>query len=140
MANRAVLVHSLAAARVTLDAARAAHVPVTLVSAPAAAGYAGAGWFAALVEQARAEFSDVAVDAILDCGSGAGFAMGALRAGIRVLRFDGPPEIADKIEDMARVAGARLIREPIPSLDLRGLRDPQAAALAWLSTEVAETK
>ena len=52
-------------------------VPVTLLSAPGAALFAGCGWWRALVEQARAEFADVAIDDILDCADASGLAAGS---------------------------------------------------------------
>jgi hypothetical protein len=51
----AIRIHSLAEARVALGVARELGRPVLLASAPGAAGHAGAGWWRALVEAARAE-------------------------------------------------------------------------------------
>ena len=44
-----VLIHSLADARAALAAAAALGVPVTLASAPGAAGYAGPAWFGEVI-------------------------------------------------------------------------------------------
>ncbi len=55
--------------------------PVTLLSAPGAALYAGCGWWRALVRQACAAVPNVAVADVLDCADGSGQALAALRIG-----------------------------------------------------------
>ena len=75
----AVIVHSLADARAALAPAR----PVTLLSAPGAAGFAGAGFWRALIGAAGAEAAGV--PDILDCADAAGAAFAALRLGQRWL-------------------------------------------------------
>ncbi|MGH7040587.1 MAG: hypothetical protein ACREFY_00455, partial [Acetobacteraceae bacterium] len=84
----AVIVHGLDDARAALAPRR----PVTLLSAPGAALYAGCGWWRALVRLAGAERpagdtpgggtpgGDHIVD-ILDCADAAGAAFAALRLG-----------------------------------------------------------
>src|SRR6185312_2439664 len=78
----AVVVHSLAHAVAALEAAADAGCSVTLLSAPDAGIYAGAGWFKAVVEAAREAEPGARFDAILDCGDQAGAVQAALRAGI----------------------------------------------------------
>jgi hypothetical protein len=79
-----VVIHGLAEAR----AALVFRVPVTLLSAPGAALFAGCGWWRALVGQVCAEFPDVAIDDILDCADASGLAMGALRIGQHAIVLD----------------------------------------------------
>src|SRR5260370_33763793 len=77
-----VVVHGLDHARVALRPG----LPVTLLSAPAAASFAGCGWGRALVDAARAEFAGAGAAAwadILDCGGAPGYAMSAPRLGQR---------------------------------------------------------
>jgi hypothetical protein len=74
----AVIVHGLDDA----VAALAPGQPVTLVSAPGAALYAGCGWWLALVEAARAQHPDTKCLDILDCADGTGRALAALRIGL----------------------------------------------------------
>ena len=74
----AVVVHSLADA----VAALARGGPVTLLSAPGAALYAGCGWWRALVAEARAAYPDVPCMDVLDCADASGIAMAALRIGV----------------------------------------------------------
>src|SRR5450631_3485305 len=73
-----VIVHGLGDA----VAALAKGDPVTLLSGPGAALYAGCGWWKALVSEARATHPDVACIDILDCADGTGQAMAALRIGV----------------------------------------------------------
>jgi hypothetical protein len=77
----AVIVHGLPEAVLAL----ARHRPVTLLSAPGAALYAGCGWWLALVEAARARHPDVPCIDVLDCADGTGQALAALRIGLHRL-------------------------------------------------------
>jgi hypothetical protein len=74
----AVIVHGLDDA----VSALARGEPVTLLSAPGAALYAGCGWWLALVEAARAAHPDTKCIDILDCADGTGPALAALRIGL----------------------------------------------------------
>lgn len=74
----AVIVHDLAGAL----AALAPGQPVTLLSAPGAALYAGCGWWKALIAAARTAHPTVACVDILDCADATGFALAAARIGI----------------------------------------------------------
>jgi hypothetical protein len=74
----AVIVHGLGDA----VSALARGEPVTLLSAPGAALYAGCGWWLALVGAARAEHPDTKCLDILDCADGTGQAFAALRIGL----------------------------------------------------------
>jgi len=75
--NAVVVIHGLADARAVL----AMGLPVTFLSAPGAALFAGCGWWRALIERASTEFPVVAIDDILDCADASGLALGALRIG-----------------------------------------------------------
>jgi hypothetical protein len=77
----AVVIHGLTDARAVLALA----MPVTLLSAPGAALYAGCGWWRALIDRARREHPEVPVDDILDCADASGLALGAIRTGQRRL-------------------------------------------------------
>src|SRR5438309_2348159 len=75
----AVIVHGLADSK----AALALGLPVTLLSAPGAALYAGCLWWREVIAAARAGSPQhQAVTDILDCADAAGAAMGALRSGV----------------------------------------------------------
>jgi hypothetical protein len=74
----AVIVHGVAHA----EAALAPGLPVTLLSAPGAAGFAGCLWWRQIVVLARATHERTEVIDILDCADASGSAMGALRSGV----------------------------------------------------------
>ena len=130
--NTAIRVHSAANACAALRAAAALNLPVTLVSAPAASGYAGAGYFAALIALARAEFPNVAVTDVLDCGEAPGHVLGALRQGLKTLCFRGDGDTAAKLAAIARAQDATLVTEDLPALDLARVADAEAACRTWL--------
>ncbi len=134
-----ILVHSLADARAALAAATALGVPVTLASAPGAAGYAGPGWFGEVIAAARAEHPFATLTAVLDCGDAPGHVMAAVRWAMAtggepfILRFTGDPARDKALQEIAAAGGLRLIRNLEPSLDLRQARDPSASCRAWLA-------
>jgi hypothetical protein len=112
-AGRVALVHGLEDARKAL----AAGGPVTLLSAPGAAGFAGCGWWRALVAAARAAYPGQVAADFLDCGEDPGYALAALSIGLRglVLSRDAPGFAA--VAAIAAEAGAVLLTEP-PPVDL----------------------
>lgn len=131
---RTVVIHSLAHARRALAAAAEAAVGVRLRSAPNAAAYAGAAWFQEVVQQAGDACPGVAVEASLDCGDHAGLALGALRQGIRLVRFTGRRAVREKIAAIATGCGAALDSDRRRALDLGGISDAEinARLRAWL--------
>lgn len=132
MAGKAVIIHSSAHARAALAAAAELGVPVTLASAPAAAAYAGPGWFQEVVIQAQNEFSQVPATALLDCGDKPGHVLAALRMGLTRVRFTGRKAVAGKLAAIAEAYGAELLTGRLEALDLRLAANPAAACLAWL--------
>jgi hypothetical protein len=132
-----VIIHSLAQARAALAAAASLGTPVTLASAEGAAGYAGAPWFKAIIDQAQAAVPEAACDAILDCGGEPGTLLGALRHGVTRLRFSGPEAVAEKLAAIAQGQGAAVERCGPPAnlvLDLLEATDPEARCRAFLET------
>lgn len=130
---RAIIFHSLDHARAALGAARKAGVEVCLVTAPGAARYAGVDHLKKIVDLALAEFEGDTPNALIDCGTNAGSAMSALRAGWNTLAFAGEPDVKRKIADMVAQCGARLVDRPAEALDLLDEPDPDAACRRWLS-------
>ena len=111
--RRVFVVHSLAAARAVLAAAKADGAGrVVLVSPPDAAAYLGVGYFAALVEAARAEFPAIAIEAVMDCGGDPGYALSALRMGFTSVVLRGHPGAHARVAAIARAMGARVLRDP----------------------------
>jgi hypothetical protein len=110
----AVVVHSLADARVVLACGR----PVTLLSGEGAALYAGCGWWRALAAAARAEFPQVPFSDFLDCADASGQALAALRIGLRdlILTPDAPGR--ERVATIVAELGGVLLAERPPALDL----------------------
>ena len=108
--RRVAVVGSLAEARAVL--AEAGSRPVLLVSPPNAAASLGAGYYQALVEAARGEFPDAAIEAVMDCGDKPGFALSALRAGFATVGLVGDPRARARVAAIARAMGARLLSRP----------------------------
>ncbi len=128
----AVIVHNLEHARAAVKAAGALGVPVVLISAPMAAAYAGAAYFLEITARAMGEYPDASAVTVLDCGSDAGLALGALRVGCKAVRFTGPGVVRKKIADIAAQMGAQVDNRAYRALDLLAADDAYAAVLAWL--------
>jgi hypothetical protein len=103
----AVIVHGLSDAVAALERG----TPVTLLSAPGAALYAGCGWWLALVTQARAMHPQVACIDVLDCADGTGQALAALRIGIsRLVLWPGAPA-REAVAAIAESQGGFVLRQ-----------------------------
>ncbi len=133
MGGKAVVVHDLEQARIALAAARDAGASITLLSAPAAASAVGPAWFATLVRTVRAEFPEVEVEAILDCGRAAGRAMAALQSGFNGIVFTGSDTVFYKLADIGEDARCTLYDGRPDALDLLDAKDPAAACRGWLA-------
>jgi hypothetical protein len=103
----AVIVHGLGDA----VSALARGEPVTLLSAPGAALYAGCAWWLALVEAAGTAHPNTTCIDILDCADGTGQAMAALRIGLTrlVLWPDAPGR--DAVVAIAEARGGFVLAE-----------------------------
>ena len=90
-----------------------------MLSAPDAGIHAGAGWWKAVADAARESVPDAMFTAILDCGDDAGAVQGAIRAGVEAIVFNGRPDVAQRLAEIAEQTEARLLtRRPDASLDL----------------------
>ncbi len=131
----AVIIHGLAQARWALS--KAGPAGVLLLSAPGAAGYAGAAWFLAVVTRARQDFAHARCGAALDCGDAPGLALGAIRAGVRTVILDPSCPAFAAVAAAAEEARAALWDAAPEALDIGGLdpkrRADQARLAAWLS-------
>jgi fructose/tagatose bisphosphate aldolase len=122
------VVHGYDHAVAALKAAAAAGVPARLLSARGAAAYAGPAWFRELVAQACAAVPEAQATALLDCGSRAGDALAAIRAGVPAIAIDLPADAAANIADIATQAGVRIEDyEDAGALDLAACRDTESA-------------
>lgn len=117
-----VTIHGLAHA----EAALRPCLPVTLLSAPGAAAYAGCGWWRAVVAALRRPD----VPDVLDCGDTPGRALEALAVGCKLLVLQGCPAW-DDVADRAARMGARVLATRPPALDMRA-RNAARHLQAWL--------
>jgi hypothetical protein len=122
-----VIVHGLADARTVL----ALGAPVTLLSAPGAASYAGCLWWQALIAAAREAYPDVATTDVLDCADAPGQAMAALRSGVVRLVLAGELAVWDAVADIAQRQGGFVLRQAPPALDIAA-RDGLYRLPGWL--------
>ncbi|MEO3472773.1 hypothetical protein AAFN86_12965 [Roseomonas sp. CAU 1739] len=136
----AVVVHALDQAEAALAAAGPRGV--LLLSAHGAGGFAGPGWFLALVAEAGRRHPDARWDAALDCADAAGSALAAVRAGVRVIILDGTCAGFAAVAAAAAETGARLLPARPPAFDLAGIdlrrRDDLVRLAAWLAMEVPQ--
>jgi fructose/tagatose bisphosphate aldolase len=132
---RAIIIHELAHARAALAVAAELGLPVALWSAPGAAAYAGAGWFAAVMRAAANDAPSAAFIAVLDCDDRADLVQAALRQGLTHVCFRGSKAVAARLADIARQYGATLHRRAPAALDLLYADDPPAACRAWLAAD-----
>jgi hypothetical protein len=110
----AVIVHGLAHAM----AALAPGLPVTLLSAPGAAQFAGCLWWREIIGAARTGCPDTEGTDILDCADASGIAMGALRSGVcRLVLWPDAPGW-DGVAAIAERQGGFILPQAPPALDL----------------------
>jgi hypothetical protein len=121
-------IHGLTHLRAALAAGAETGRPIVALSAIGASGFAGAGWFKALIDQGRAEFPDVQLTAILDCADRAGDVPAALKRGISHVVFTGHPKAGEKLQDIAAQMGAVILPQRPPACDLIDSKDPFRAA------------
>ena len=134
MSGKRIIVYSLGDARAALAAARSLKAPITLASAAGAGGYAGPLWFKSLIATARADFPDIEVSTVLDCGAEAGTTLGALRHGFKRVRFTGNEQALGPLRQIAQELGAEIETGDAPeALDLLDAADPEAAARAYIA-------
>jgi hypothetical protein len=98
--------------------ALAAGRPVTLLSAPGAALYAGCGWWRAVIERARSDFPAVPFDDILDCADAPGLALGALRIGQCLLVLSPTAPGWQSVAAIAASLGGKVLTSRPPALDM----------------------
>src|SRR5579883_3370232 len=118
--GRAVIFHSLADARMAVEAAAALDTSVVLWTAPGTAAYAGAGWFAAVLEAVRSAQPEARFEAVLDCDDLPGHVLGP--NGDQARRYCGSTEsapFATTAAACARSAHERRSRGRLPKLAFR---------------------
>jgi hypothetical protein len=130
--RRAIRVHGLEDALRAGSIAHELGVAITLFSGPDAVASMGPAWFRNIVRRLEHTYPDLDVEAVLDCGDAAGYALAALRSGVKIIRYSGNTSAAKKIKDIAGTYGARLVGRPSRILDARGEQDTDVALRLWL--------
>lgn len=119
----AVVVHGLSHLRMAVEPG----LPVTLLSGPGAAIYAGCGWWRALMALGAGGNPD-----ILDCADAPGRAMEALRAGCRLILLEPSVPAWRLVASRAASAGAELLADRPDALDL-ARRGAERRLREWLT-------
>ena len=133
MGRAIFIVHSLSQAKAAISAGAMHKSAVTLLSAPSAAGYAGVGWFAALIRAAGESQPEADVDGILDCGSRADLVQAAFRQGLTQVVFRGDARVLRPLRNIARQQDAAILRRRPAAFDLRHVEEPEAACRDWVA-------
>jgi fructose/tagatose bisphosphate aldolase len=133
MPNAAVVFHSIEHLNAALTAAHESGVALTLLTAPGAAAYLGAGWFREAVAAALAAHPDVRATMLLDCGDRPGDVLAAFRAGVQGVIFTGRSDVADKLAALAQAHGTVFWRTRPAAHDLLDAADPLESCRRWLS-------
>lgn len=90
--------------------------------------------FRDIIAAARAEIRDVDCVAVMDCGRDPGFALAALRSGLKRIRVDVQPDVRARLADIAEQYGASLDDDDAPVLDLLDCASPLDRCRVWLSS------
>lgn len=130
--GRAVRIHGLEDALRAVAVAGELGVDVILISAPNAAASLGPAWFRNITETLEHSYPGVAIETVLDCGDSTGYALAALRAGVKRIQLGGKRSAVKKVEEIAAAYGARLARQPGRVLDPREYPNPEKALEEWL--------
>ncbi len=106
---------------------------VRVLSPPGAAAAWGAGVFAAMTASAARAVPAADATFILDCGDRPGYALAAIRAGIRHLRVSATAVAQARLEDLARQAGVAIDRSDASgAVDLLNCADVPLEVAKWL--------
>jgi hypothetical protein len=113
-----ILMRDRREAEIALRAAAATGRPVALLSVPDAALNAGIGWFAAVMQQARAVAPDAEAIGLLDCADRPDLVQAAFYQGVEGAIFRGRKAVFDKLADIAAQSGRLLLHRRPPALAL----------------------
>ena len=122
-----VIVHGVADAQ----AALAVGAPVTLLSSPGAALFAGCLWWREMVAAARAGYPHAIATDILNCADASDMAMGALRSGVCRLVLWPQASGWQAVAEIAEREGGFVLRQAPEALDMAA-RNATRQLRAWL--------
>ena len=135
------MVYSLGDAMAALSAAVTLDRPLRLITPLCFTASLGPRVAREMIDAALATVPYPRASWIIECGSDAGLAMAALRAGASVIRVDLREDVRARVADIARQQGARLAEagDAGPTLDLADVADARATCLSWLETSQPPT-
>lgn len=100
-----VLVHDIDQAKAALKTAAERGVEVTLLGRYLPMG---AMVFREMIDLAATEYPAARFRAVLDCGADPGYALNALRHGVKAVRLQAPAEVRRRVADIAAQLDAEL--------------------------------
>ncbi len=115
--RKSVTVYGLEHAVFAASVAAETGVPIFLLSGDGAAAHAGPAWFQSLIKATCEQVPDADLKGLLDCNGFGGYALAALREGLKTVIYDGTAN--DAVEDIARQCQATVMRQRPESLDAR---------------------
>lgn len=107
-------------------------MPLRVATAPGAGAYLGPAWFGHALAIAAREHPNARIEGLFDCGDKAGYAMAALRYGLKRIRFTGPKRQSERLAGLAAAYDAEIVTGPTDALDLLGEDRPEMALHNWL--------
>jgi hypothetical protein len=130
----AIIAHDVAQMTLALRVAASARRPVCIVSPPGGGAVLGAEVFLAMAAAAARAVPLADATFMLDCDDAPGFALAAIRHGVRQLRVRLAPPVLDRLRSAASQTGCSVNNEEMAALDLADCADEAAAAHKWLLT------
>ncbi|MDR3516279.1 MAG: hypothetical protein P4M00_10705 [Azospirillaceae bacterium] len=130
---RPIRILGIADLALVMTAAQTTSCPAVVVSAPEAAGFAGVGWFKALIETGHHCFPTVPLTAILDCGDMPGLVLAAWRVGVSDVIFSGDIATRDRLCQAGAASGGVIHDRFATVLDLAGIIARDSACRTWLT-------
>ena len=126
------VVHSLRQALAAAEAATATGRPLDLLTPESGLSIQGPLFWAEVQKRLSATAAAEAVMLWVDAEDTPALALAALRCGLGRLIFEGPEEVATKLEAIVTAAGGLLLRERPKAQDLLEEPDPASAVAARL--------
>jgi len=132
-----IIVNSLDHAVAALECFRDAATDGFVLSPPGSGANLGAAVFQAMIDEARKHIPEARVTAVLDCGEDPGYALAAIRTGLKAIVFAGNAEAKSRISDIAQRSGCQIVdnliyTDPQP-LDLLDIPDTLDACRKYLA-------
>jgi hypothetical protein len=114
-----------------------------LLSPQNAAAGLGAALFQSIIAQADEQYPDCVYTGVLDCGAQAGYALAAIRSGLKAVILDGHPRARERMSTIARQNSCQLLDRSLYSdpkpLDLLIIKHADTACDIYLNNHLTLT-